>query len=118
LPPRLNQPQLAQQKPMAFHPTHFLILVAVALAGCVTQPLVLDASHPASIEASEASSPPARATLRPDADTLRTRELLAQRAQEAKDAEAEAPVDTLNPSPSAPRTAPGPLKGKDGHEHH
>lgn len=103
---------------MAFHPTHFLFLVAVGLAGCATPPLVLDASHPASIEASEASSSPARYTLRPDANTLRTRELLAQRAQEAKDAEAETPVDTANPSPSAGRTAPGPMKGKDGHEHH
>lgn len=74
----------------------------------------MDSSHPASASAPEALTPAARATLRPDANTLRTRELLAHREQEAKAAEAETAVDDVNPSPNAPRTSPGPMKGMEG----
>jgi hypothetical protein len=70
-----------------------LFAAAAFFAGCSTPPLAMDASHPASASAPEAITPAARATLRPDANTLRTRELLAQREQQAKAAESETPVD-------------------------
>lgn len=84
------------------------------LAGCTTPPLKMDATHPASVSAQEAFSPAARPTLRPDANTLRTRELLTHREQEAKAAESETPVDDVNTSPNAPRTSPGPMKDHEG----
>ncbi len=105
-------------------PPHFLLLAvgsASLVAGCTTAPLAMDADHPASTSAPEAATPPARVTLRPDASTRRTRELLAQREQQANAAEAEGPVDQAAPSPNAPRTSPGPMhdmKGMEGHEHH
>jgi len=99
------------------NPLILALAAASFVTGCATQPLALDASHPASVGAPEAATAPARSTLRADADTRRTRELLAQREREAKDAESETPVDDLKPSPNVPRTAPGPMKGK-GHENH
>lgn len=95
---------------MPFH-TYFLACSAAAsLAGCATRPSVaLSANHPASPSAPEAATPRARAALQPDANTLRTRELLAARAQEAKAAEEEKPIDQSLPPVTAPRTAPGPL---------
>jgi len=96
---------------------HLALVTGGFITGCATQPLVLDANHPASADAPEAATAPARSTLRADADTRRTRELLAQRERQANDAESETPVDDLKPSPNAPRTSPGPMKGK-GHENH
>jgi hypothetical protein len=86
----------------------------------------MDANHPASASAPEAATPAARSTFRADANTLRTRELLAQREQQAKAAESETPVDQASPSPDAARTSPGPMKmesmkgmkGMEGHENH
>jgi hypothetical protein len=96
--------------------TRFSILFAAAalFAGCSTPPLAMDANHPASASAPEAFTPTARSTLRPDANTLHTRELLAQREQQAKAAESETPVDDVNPSPNAPRTSPAPMKDMGG----
>ncbi len=85
-------------------PFHYLVLTgAVGLfAGCSTPALVLDSSHPASTNAPEASTGPARSSLRADEPTRRTRELLKQREEQAAAAE------------SAPTTQPS----KKGHEHH
>ena len=93
---------------------------ATLLASCTTPPLKMDASHPASVSAPEAFTPAARATLRPDANSLHTRELLAQREQQAKAAESETPVAEVAPSPDAPPTSPGPMKDMKGmnHENH
>lgn len=85
-----------------------LSALAAMLASCTTPPLQMDASHPASCRAPEASTPAARASLRPDANTLRTRELLAQREQQARAAASETPIDELPPGPAAARPSPGP----------
>ncbi len=66
------------------------------LAGCATPPLAMNANHPASTSAPEAATPPARSTLRPDANTMRTHELLAQRKRQADAAESE-PVEQVTP---------------------
>ncbi|MDB6171950.1 MAG: hypothetical protein JWL59_1261 [Chthoniobacteraceae bacterium] len=67
----------------------FLIPPLLTLtAGCATQPLILNASHPASPSAPEA--PMARSTLRADANTVHTHALLAERERQAKAAESEA----------------------------
>lgn len=90
--------------------THFLAFTAgILLAGCATHPLVLNAGHPASTNAPEAATPPARSTLRADANTARTGELLAMRDRQATAAEAETPAGQPNP----PTTAPDPMKGMD-----
>lgn len=97
-----------------------LLLLAIAglVVGCATEPLTIDSSHPASVDAAAALAPPARPTLAADANTRRTRELLAQREQQAGESESEIPVDEVSPSPTAPRTSPGPMQGMEGHEHH
>jgi hypothetical protein len=96
----------------------FTLSSAGVLTGCSAPPLAMDASHPASASAPEASMAPARSTLRADANTRRTRELLAQREQQARAAESETPADHTNASPSAPRTSRGSVKGIEGHENH
>ncbi len=94
------------------------------VAGCSVPPLAINARHPASPSAPEASMTPARSILRSDVNTRRTRELLAQREQQAKAAESETPVDDTNASLNAPHTSPGPtkgmpeMKGMEGHENH
>jgi len=100
---------------------------AGVLAGCSTPPARLETTHPASTSAAEATTPPARTSLHSDANSQRTRELLAQRDAEAKAAEAEPAVDETNATVRAARTSPGPIKGtqgageidpKEGHENH
>ena len=88
-----------------------LLGLALLLSACVTTPLAIDSTHPASIEAAEASSRPAQSTLQPDPTTRRTGELLAQRQQQAKAAEAEKPVDQSSIDQASP-------KPTAGHEHH
>ncbi|HZJ16719.1 MAG TPA: hypothetical protein VFD27_16825 [Chthoniobacteraceae bacterium] len=85
-------------------PFHHLLLTGTLglLAGCATPPLILDSSHPASMDAPEAATKPARSSLRSDEATRRTRELLKQREEQATAAE------------STPTTQPS----KQGHEHH
>ena len=104
------------------HPKSPLPLFAAAtlLAGCATPPLVIGPTHPASIDAPEATAPPARTALRADANTRRTRELFAQRAQQAEAAESEAPADQTNLNPNAPKAAstPAPKMKMPGHENH
>ncbi|MEA3208607.1 MAG: hypothetical protein QOE70_1664 [Chthoniobacter sp.] len=88
-----------------------LLLISSAfglLAGCATQPLVIDAAHPASAAAPEAVASAARSNLAPDTDTRRTRELLARRELQAKAAEDEAPADQTQINPSAPKPATPP----------
>lgn len=104
---------------------HFLLATAALLAGCSAPPLVLDRTHPASVAAPEASTAPARATLDADENTQHTRELLKQREQQAKAAEAEPPADQTyinpnTPKPAgevAPSTPAKPMK-MPGHENH
>jgi hypothetical protein len=70
----------------------------------------VDWQHPASTEAAEATTRPLRPSLRGDAATERTHELIAQRE---RDAEAAANDAT---SSGAQIAQPQPMKG--GHEHH
>ncbi|HEV7405485.1 MAG TPA: hypothetical protein VGO11_21250 [Chthoniobacteraceae bacterium] len=63
----------------------------------------MTASHPASPSAPEASMSPERSTLRADANTLRTRELLAQRERQAAAAESETPAGQTIPTPNGTR---------------
>ena len=107
------------------HTTLFLFAAASVLAGCSTPPLVLDRTHPASVDAPEASTAPARSTLRADEKTRLTRELLKQREQQAKAAEAEPPVDQTYINPNAPKpagdaapAAPAKPAKMPGHENH
>ena len=95
------------------HTFLFLIAPAGLLTGCATPPLVLDRTHPASTDAPEAATAPARPTLRADANTRRTRELFAQREQQAKAAESESPADQtrINPNTAKPQKS-------EGHENH
>jgi hypothetical protein len=80
-----------------------LFATAAILAGCATPPPpLLTAANPASTDAPEAATKPARSSLRADEATRRTRELLKQREEQATDAES---------TPTAP-------PGKQGHEHH
>jgi len=106
--------------------TFLTVCSAGVLAGCSAPPLALEASHPASPSAAEGSAPPARTILHADANSRRTRELLAERDAEAKAAEAEPAIDEKNPSVRERRTSPGPMKqvqghgemnGTEGHEH-
>jgi hypothetical protein len=87
------------------------ILSAILLPACSTAPLLLDATHPASVDAPEASATPARRMLGIDERTARTRKLLAERRRQAEAAESEQPADTANLKPAAPVR-------KEGHEHH
>ena len=103
-----------------------LFAAATLIAGCATPPLVLDRTHPASIDAPEAATAPARPTLHADANTRRTRELFAQRARQAEAAESEPPADQTNLNPNAPKAAnapapastPAPKMKMPGHENH
>jgi len=77
------------------------LAVAALLAGCAAPPLVIDSKHPASADAPESFTPPARPTLRADAATRTTRELLRQREQQSKAAESEPPADQTHIDPNA-----------------
>ena len=108
------------------HTFLFLIAPAGLLTGCATPPLVLDRTHPASTDAPEAATAPARPTLHADENTQRTRALLKQREQQAAAAESEPPADQTNLNPSAPKPAnapapastPAPKMKMPGHENH
>lgn len=92
----------------------------LGLAACTTATAPVDHSHPASVAAAEAPRIPAM-SLQPDANTLRTRELLAAREAQVRAVEAEPPIDAIAPPNDARRTVPGPLKTATppkGHEHH
>ncbi len=105
---------------------YFPLALIALLAGCATPPLVIGPTHPASLDALEAAAPPARAALRADANTRRTRELLAQRARQAEAAESEPPADQTHLNPNAPQAAtapapastPAPKMKMPGHENH
>ena len=100
-----------------------LLASAGLLTSCSTPRLVLDRTHPASVDAPEASTAPARSTLQADENTQRTRDLLKQRERQAKAAEAEPPADQTYINPNAPKPAgdaapaapPKPMK-MPGHE--
>ena len=103
----------------------FLLASAGLLAGCSTPPLVLDRTHPASTDAPESATAPARSTLRADENTQRTRELFKQREAQAKAAESEAPADQTYINPNAPKpagtaapAAPAKPMKMEGHENH
>ena len=88
---------------MALPFNHLLLTGALGLfAGCSAPALVLDSSHPASMDALEAAAKPVRSSLRADEATRHTRELLKQREQQATAAESE----------------PAAQPSKQGHEHH
>jgi hypothetical protein len=98
----------------------FAALGSLGLVACTTTLPPVYRSHPASTAAAEAPRTPA-VSLKPDANTLRTRELLAAREAQMRAMEAERPIDELSPPTDAQRTSPGPLKSKpthQGHEHH
>ena len=100
--------------------TLLLLTSAGLLTSCSTPRLILDRTHPASVDAPEASTAPARSTLHADENTQRTRELLEQRERQAKAAEDEAPADQtqINPNAPKPANAPSPKMKMPGHEHH
>ncbi len=105
---------------------YFPLALIALLAGCATPPLVIGPRHPASTDAPESAAPPARGALRADANTRRTRELFAQRAQQAEAAETEPPADQTHLNPNAPKAAnapapagtPAPKMKMPGHENH
>ena len=72
-------------------------------------PLVIDSTHPASIDAPEASSKPIPNSLSPDAATQRTQALLAERQRQAEAEESATPANQSDLTPKAPpSTAPSP----------
>jgi hypothetical protein len=91
-------------------------------AGCAASTPTIDHTHPASVEAAESATKPLPRMLTTDAATQRTRDLLAQRAAEAKAAETEGATETPA-APSEKKTdhsghnMPGMKKGA-GHENH
>jgi hypothetical protein len=93
--------------------------IASLMAGCSTAPLVIDSTHPASIDAPEASSKRIPNSLAPDTATRRTQTLLAERERQAKAAESAAPADqsdlTTNAPPSA--SAPSSTPSSEGNSH-
>ena len=95
-------------------------LPAIFLTACAgSSPIaVIDSQHPASASVPEMDRP-AVVNLRADAATRRTRELIANRAQEVEE-----PVSEGTSSggqiakPAAETPAVGSKKGHEGHEHH
>ena len=85
-------------------PIHPLLLIGALgfFAGCSTPALFLDPGHPASTDAPEAATKPARSSLRADEATQRTHELLRQRDTQA---------DAAEPAPTPPARM-------QSHEHH
>jgi hypothetical protein len=84
---------------------------AFAFAACATTTTpVVNHTHPASAEAPESQAPPLPRMLGTDAATQRTRELLAKRAAEAKEAEEAEPIDETNIGPTSQKPT--------GHENH
>jgi hypothetical protein len=97
-----------------------LTLSTLSLIGCTTNPPVIDHTHPASAKAAESVTAPMPRMLVSDAATQRTRELLAQRAAEAKAAEAGAGAPNEADGSSSGHSGhhmPG-MKEGAGHEHH
>jgi len=88
------------------HPFLPALGAAGLLLGCSAAPLVLDSTHPASVDAPEASSKPIPDSLRPDAATQRTQSLLAERERQARADESAAPTDQTNLAPNAVSSAP------------
>jgi hypothetical protein len=75
-----------------------LLLIFVLLAGCATTNLPpLSADNPASPDASESVTAPARAVLGPDEPTKRTQQLLAARAQQ--DSSSQQQIQTKETTP-------------------
>jgi len=86
---------------------------ACILLGCSTAPLAVDSTHPASVDAPEASLKTIPNSLRPDAVTQRTQSLLAERVRQAQAEESAAPADltdltpkTISSTPPSPNSAP------------
>jgi hypothetical protein len=96
---------------MIFNPCLLPALsMAVFLMGCSSAPLVIDSSHPASIDAAEGSSKRAP-NLSPDAATQRTQALLAERQRQAEAEESAAPADQSDLTPKASSSTPPNLTG-------
>jgi hypothetical protein len=98
------------------------MLLPPLLVGCSTSAPVIDRTHPASAEAAESATEPMPRMLATDDVTRRTRDLLAQRAAEAKAAESETGTGTPatpggNAIDHSGHQMPGMKKGA-GHENH
>ena len=107
---------------VATAPRLVFTVLTLLLVGCSTSTPVINHAHPASAEAAESATAPMPRMLETDELTRRTRDLLAQRAAEAKAAESEMGAGT----PATPEgekmdhsghQMPGMKKG-DGHENH
>ena len=103
-------------------PRHLLSLLPLLLVGCAASAPVMDETHPASTDAAESATEPMPRMLATDAATGRTRDLLAQRAAEAKAAGNEGGAETPatpaeKPMDHSGHQMPGMKKGA-GHENH
>ena len=96
---------------MLFNRPFHALGAACLLLGCSTAPLVIDSTHPASVDAPEASAKPIPNSLRPDAATERTQTLLAERQRQAQAEESAAPVDQSDLTPKAASSAPSSSSG-------
>jgi hypothetical protein len=85
--------------------------VICLLLGCSTAPLVIDSTHPASVDAPEASEKPIPNSLGPDAATQRTQSLLAERQRQARAEESAAPEDLTDLTPKAASSTPSSSDG-------
>jgi hypothetical protein len=122
--PESRQPTSNPLEPLT-HMTRLrlvLMLLSFLLVGCGTSAPVIDRRHPASAEAAESTTELMPRMLAIDDATRRTRDLLAQRAAEAKAAESETGAGT----PTSPgggamdhsgHQMPG-MKQGAGHENH
>jgi hypothetical protein len=99
------------------------MLLPPLLAGCsTTSTPVIDYTHPASAEAAESATEPMPQMLAIDDVTRRTRDLLAQRAAEAKAAESETGTGTATTPEGGKMDHSGlqmpAVKKGAGHENH